>query len=168
MTSPSLAGYQDKSSCEVGADQGRDSVREDVARGVFASGGWENEAVVSTAAMRQARQDQTTYLMYTSCIKQMPRISMHMFTITSICSFFLIPLAVTQFGPLFSCLFWDNDGDHHLALGTVCADYSEQTRGQLSRTQGPLKTHACLSLLRFLSPRHHSALTESVLSFTRC
>jgi hypothetical protein len=98
----------------------------------------------------------------TSCIKQMPRISMHMFAITSICTFFLISSGVrsepTRFGPLFSCSFSDNDGDHRLALGTLRAVHSEQTRGQLSRAQGP-------SILAMLSsPLSSFRRTEVVLS----
>jgi hypothetical protein len=50
---------------------------------------------------------QTKNILLMSYIKQMLRISMHMFAITLICSFFLISSQVrtesTQFGLLFSC-----------------------------------------------------------------
>jgi hypothetical protein len=64
----------------------------------------------------------------------------------------------TRFGPLFSCLFLDNDGDHRLALGTLRAVHSEQTRDQLSRAQGP----SILAMLSF--PSSSFCRTENVLS----
>jgi hypothetical protein len=97
----------------------------------------------------------------TSCIKQMPRISVHLFAITSFCLFFLIHSSLRsesiQFGRFFSCLFSDDDGDHHLALG--CRLIGASTRPTFARSR-PAQRECPSVLAPLFLHHHHSAILK--------
>jgi hypothetical protein len=101
---------------------------------------------------------------HTSCIKQMRRISMHMFAITSICSFFLIP---SDIHPIQSSLLMFILGQRRRSPfssgNCTCRPFRADTRPALAHSRPAQKTSP--SILAALSfPLSSFRRTEAVLS----